>query len=49
MVGKVLSTQTATGSSIRKDIDMSAFEKGIYLITIRDAANHSGTKQVVKN
>ena len=49
MVGKVLSTQSATGSSISKDIDMSAFEKGIYLITIRDAANHSGTKQVVKN
>jgi hypothetical protein len=47
MMGKVLLTRTASGASIREDIDLSGYEKGIYLIHLRDGSG-MGTKQVVK-
>ena len=47
MLGHMVFTSTASGPVIHQDLDLSGYEKGVYLLTIRDAAG-TGTKQVVK-
>jgi|GEM_PF-4459404 len=47
MLGHVVFTSTASGPVIHQDLDLSGYEKGLYLLTIRDGAG-TGTKQVVK-
>ena len=49
MSGKLIMSQTATGTAIHTTIDLSGLEKGMYLITLRDAANNSDSKRVIKD
>jgi hypothetical protein len=49
ITGRILVTDFENGNTIHKEMDISNFEKGIYLIAIHDAANRSFSKMVVKN
>lgn len=47
MMGKVIFTQTSSAASLHQDLDLSGYEKGIYLLSLRDSSG-MGTKQVMK-
>ena len=46
MLGQTM--MTITGSGVHQDIDLSSFSRGLYLLTVRDAANGIGSRVIVR-
>jgi hypothetical protein len=48
MTGQELWSRSASGAHISENIDLSAFGKGLYQLSIRDAAGRAGIKRIVR-
>ena len=49
MIGQELWSRSVSGAHISEDIDLSAFGKGLYQLSICDAAGHAGVRRLLKD